>query len=488
MHFRRCWPAIGLELQVFLLSAVLCAAQSRSGTVRNLSFAEAQRVIAGHRAELPSDFPAEAISDPKAWANYVERRNQELRARLEQGDLDSLANLLLFGTSYTKAPVITPELLQNIIREMSQPQVMGASLNPYQARLRDLTLGLATPGENARLRYMRRFLEKRGMQFQIPPDLDKAQKFLAENLVRMLRDDQKYAAALEEARKEDENIHFKKRSQVFEQRGISVDTSIFPNFAVEEALAKIKKNGLLKAGSVLRIAIVGPGLDVINKDVGFDYYPEQTIQLFALADSLLKLGLTRAASQLSITTLDISQNVNSHLANARTQALAGKGYTLQIPLRENINWTKDAVNYWEDFGKRIGAPVQGIPAPASAGKVRSRAVRIPPALLVRIRPIDLNVVLQSLDLPQYEKFDVILGTNIFVYYGAFEQSLAEINLAKMLKPGGIVLTNDALPNDPDLPLEEVDSSTTIYSDRNADGDRIVWMRLRRVHSGNSVRN
>jgi hypothetical protein len=488
MHFRPSWLVIGSDLLVFLLTAGPCVAQSGTGTVRRLSFTEARRIVAAHRAELPSDFPEYAASDPKAWANYVERRNQELRARLEQGDLDSLANLLLFGTSYTKAPVITPELLQNIIKEMTQPQVMDAGLNPYQARLHDLTLGLLDPGENARLRYMRRLLEKRGMRFQTPVDLDKAQRFLAENLVRMLRDDQKYASALAEARKEDENTHFQKRSQVFEQRGISVDTSIFPNFAVEEALAKIKKSGLLKAGSVLRIAIVGPGLDVINKDVGFDYYPEQTIQLFALADSLLKLGLSKAASRLSITTLDISQNVNSHLANARKEALAGKGYTLQIPLRENVNWTKEAVSYWEEFGKRIGTPVQGIPAPPSAGRVRSKAVRIPPATVLRIRPIDLNVVLQSVDLPQREKFDVIVGTNIFVYYGAFEQSLAELNLAKMLKPDGVLLTNDALPNDPDLPLEEVGFSTTVYSDRNADGDRIVWMCLRRAPSETSTRN
>src|SRR5262249_5225418 len=148
---------------------------------------------------------------------------------------------LLFGTSYTEAPVITPELLRNIMIEMSQPRAASSSLNPYQTRLRDLTLGLATPGENTRLRYMRRLLEKRGIAFQTPADLDKAQGFLAENLVRMLRDDQKYAAALEEARREDESIHFKKRSQVFQERGISVDTSIFPNLAVEEALAKIKK-------------------------------------------------------------------------------------------------------------------------------------------------------------------------------------------------------------------------------------------------------
>jgi predicted TPR repeat methyltransferase len=43
-----------------------------------------------------------------------------------------------------------------------------------------------------------------------------------------------------------------------------------------------------------------------------------------------------------------------------------------------------------------------------------------------------------------QKFDLIIGTNIFIYYGAFEQSLARANLAGMLKPGRFVLSNDLL--------------------------------------------
>jgi hypothetical protein len=43
------------------------------------------------------------------------------------------------------------------------------------------------------------------------------------------------------------------------------------------------------------------------------------------------------------------------------------------------------------------------------------------------------------------------------------------------------LTNDALPTGGGATLEEIASSTTIYSDRRADGDRIVWMRTKNVH-------
>ena len=40
----------------------------------------------------------------------------------------------------------------------------------------------------------------------------------------------------------------------------------------------------------------------------------------------------------------------------------------------------------------------------------------------------------------------MIGTNIFLYYGAFEQSLARANVAAMLKPGGLLLSNDKLPD------------------------------------------
>jgi hypothetical protein len=43
---------------------------------------------------------------------------------------------------------------------------------------------------------------------------------------------------------------------------------------------------------------------------------------------------------------------------------------------------------------------------------------------------------------------LIVGTNIFLYYGAFEQALALENAGAALKPGGLLLTNDRLPEVP----------------------------------------
>ncbi len=56
----------------------------------------------------------------------------------------------------------------------------------------------------------------------------------------------------------------------------------------------------------------------------------------------------------------------------------------------------------------------------------------------------MNIVFQQLPLAPDERFDLIIGTNIFLYYGPFEQALARVNVAAMLKPGGYLLSNDKL--------------------------------------------
>lgn len=474
MLFRPTWRILSILLA--LASSGSAQSSTTSSTqVEAISFAEAQRVIQ-FRSDLPKSFPREAIGSPASWMEYIRTRNAEIKARLRQGDLDSLANLLLFGTSYTKQPLITLPLLEEITTAKAPEE--ASSWNVYRTRIHDLTLGLASPGQNERLLYMRKLLEEQGLHFRTAADLDEVQKFLATNLVRMLRDDHDFAAALQEARKLDAEEEFKARSHVFERRGISLDTSLLPNLAIEDALKQLKDRKLLQPRGVVHVALVGPGLDVINKDAGFDFYPLQTIQPFALMDSLFRLGLANP-EQLTVTTLDISPNVNAHIGLARERAQKGSDYSLQIPLRTDINWTPAAASYWQSFGAQIGQPVPAIKTPDSAGEIKIRAVRIPARQVLRVKPLEVNVVLQHITVPKEAAFDLVVGTNVFVYYNELEQALAEINIAHMLKTNGILLTNDALPEDPQSPLEQIAFSTTLYSDRNEDGDRIVWMRPKR---------
>jgi chemotaxis methyl-accepting protein methylase len=108
-----------------------------------------------------------------------------------------------------------------------------------------------------------------------------------------------------------------------------------------------------------------------------------------------------------------------------------------------------------------------------------RAVSVRPAVVLSILPQDLDIVLQRLDpLPAEQQYDLIVATNIFVYYDVFHQALGLVNVAKMLRPGGFLLSNNALPNRLVPSLRPAGSNRAIYTDRPDDGDQIVWYQRR----------
>jgi len=87
------------------------------------------------------------------------------------------------------------------------------------------------------------------------------------------------------------------------------------------------------------------------------------------------------------------------------------------------------------------------------------------------------LVAQHLELSPVERFDLVIGTNVFVYYDRPEQALAMANLATMVKPGGILLSNNALLELPSTGWRSIGYSKTLYSDRDEDGDTVVWYQL-----------
>ena len=196
----------------------------------------------------------------------------------------------------------------------------------------------------------------------------------------------------------------------------------------------------------------------MNKQQGVDFYPPQTVQPFAVMDSIFRLGLAKPGN-FELVTFDISSRVNLHLTAARKNAAAGKPYTVQLPWYAQGRWTPEFrtqfTQYWQQLGSQTGSPVAPIPVPAADGGFETRAVRIRPEMVARVTPVDMNIVYQRLTLPTESRFDLVIGTNIFLYYGGFEQSLARANVASMLAPGGYLLTNDKLPDTVPSGLEQV---------------------------------
>ena len=237
----------------------------------------------------------------------------------------------------------------------------------------------------------------------------------------------------------------------------------------------MKARGLVGPGSVRRVAIVGPGLDFADKDVGFDIYPQQTLQPFAVLDSLKRLALAPSPGDPEIVLLDISPRIIDHVTQARARAARNTGYTLNLPLPASTPWLPEVRTYWQTFGDRIGAPARASTPKAMADLAEMRGVRARPAAVQRMSVLNVNIVTERLD---GEAFDLVIATNVFIYYDVLEQALAMSDVEAMLKPGAFLLANFSAPNLTSVTIRPVDTTTTRYTiarDANENIlDFIVW--------------
>jgi hypothetical protein len=391
--------------------------------------------------------------DANAWNAWVRSEDAEIRKRLERGEEDTLTNQLRFGVTYTKEYRIDREYLSSY----GHSTLVDAFA---QNRADDLIRALRSPSGSAGMKEMRSFLQRKGFSLDTPADRARIKKYLLDNLARM-RDE------LNAYREKIKTTGQSGLSELYANRGISLDTNLWPDYDLDQELQRLIKTGVLQPGSIRRIAVVGPGLDFANKEAGNDYYPPQTTQPFAILDSLLRLKVADASS-LKLYTLDISPLVNIHVQRIHAAALAGQPCTVQLPWNTTVPRTPDYLAgfklYWQAWGGQIGTAVPPISPPtATAAELMVRAVKIRPDIVSRVSPIDMNIVFQHVSVSQDQQFDLIIGTNVFIYYGAFEQSLARANLASMLKPGGLVLTDEMLAEAVPSKLPELTRANIIVS-------------------------
>src|SRR5207244_878461 len=147
--------------------------------------------------------------------------------------------------------------------------------------------------------------------------------------------------------------------------------------------------------------------DFADKQEGYDFYPQQTLQPFALLDSLFRLGLADPRDT-RLTTFDVSPRVNAHLAGLHARSIRGEAYVLQLPLASDEAWAAGFLEYWQRFGDHIGNQVRPAVVPPGVGRLKLRAVAVRPAVALQVTSIDLNIVLQRIDLPPDERFDLIV--------------------------------------------------------------------------------
>ena len=306
----------------------------------------------------------------------------------------------------------------------------------------DLVAGLLNPGDNERLIFLRGLLRSEAVDADDPKS---AGVFVLQKLQRVVQERKTLGARAADVKPSSPLD----RGSLFRDRGVSLDTSIIPDFSIEQALRDLKQRGVLREGQVARVAVIGPGLDFIdkNEDSAYDYYPQQTVQPFALYDSLMRLKLAEA-SGASISIFDISSRVIQHIQRARERAYKDVGFVVQLPRDIARPGPPELIGFWISLGCQVGTAIRPIAPPRIFPGLETRAVRIRPEVILACQPMDLNIVLERLNQAPADRFDLIVGTNIFVYYDAFEQTLALENAGAMLKPGGLLLTNDRLPAAP----------------------------------------
>ena len=449
----RCWvklPFVGMIL------AVSCA--FAAGGVF-ASYANVKPVLDAYRGRLPA---ALENADAKKWTAWEHAQDTVIRARLDEGDLESMVNLLLLGTSFTIQPRIRMENMTEALRS-----------GLLRSRVEDLVAGLRDPGDNERLAFLSDLI--RGRQIEDPG------KFLYENLLRVMQQNQAIGARANELRQElsvpsKDPAAILDHSSLFTGRGIALDTNIVPDFSIDQTLRDLKNRGVLREGQILRVAVVGAGLDFIyrSEQSAYDYYPQQTVQPFALYDSLLRLGLAKPG-QLSLTAFDISPRVLAHINYARKRAARGDGYVIQLPREISRPWKADLAAYWKMLGSEIGSENTPIQPPEVFKGLETRAVKVRPEIVLACEPRDLNIVLQRTDRAGAQPFDLIVGTNIFIYYEAFEQGLALENVGAMLKPGGLLLTNDRLPEVPGGTMHLAGVTVVSFDEHDASQrDAVGW--------------
>ena len=447
-------------------------ASAESATV-NVPFADGRPILDLLQPQLwPAELRGKTVAALESfWPDWVKREDAAIRARVHAGDEDSIANFLLFGTSFTKQPRATETQLAGIVVRQRETGATTFVPSPLlKGRIDDFIAGLAAPAGNERLHFARDVIARLGIDISTEAGRTRLRRYLEDRAALV-------GSAVHASTLSDPNASLVDQITIFRDRGLSSDSAIPIEFGIEQALAAIRAGGTMPPASVRRVAIIGPGLDFTDKQEGYDFYPPQTIQPFAVIDSLRRIGLAAPAG-VQVTTFDLSPRVLAHIATARQRASEGKAYSLVLPRALDRSWSPELTAYWQRFGDQIGQQASVPAPPPGAGRVSVRGVLVQPSVVLSIEPRDMNIILQRVEpLATGEQFDLIVATNILLYYDVFEQSLAMTNIAKMLRPGGLFLTNDGLLELPAAPVRSAGERDVTYmklADSSVKGDHLTW--------------
>jgi SAM-dependent methyltransferase len=419
---------------------------------------EALAVLGALAHHLPPELGDVDRLNADQWTEWTRRTDAKIRARLDTGDEDSVVNLLLYGTTFTRRPRATPGAMGGAPDERAIHDLMDG-------RLDDLVYAVEAAGSDERMQFVRHVIERHGVAVS-PSTRAAVRRYLESVRSRVFNENQRYVSRLAAAAATADDAERRAAyATVYQDRGLSSDTSLARQFRGGAGIQRdARPAGAHAAGHTAR-GIVGPGLDFVDKAQGYDFYPVQSLQPFAVADSLRRLAL---GQRTLVTAFDISERVLAHLEHARDRASRGEPYVLNLVL-EKQGASSLLTQYWRDFGRDLSepAPATRIPSSLSAA-IRARAVAVRSDVVLDVTPAPLDVVVER--LPTKDRLDLIVATNVLVYYEPLGQALAVRNIATMLREGGLLFTNQPVPAPDTCGFRAVATVAVPFDEVGADRD------------------
>ena len=146
---------------------------------------------------------------------------------------DSIVNFWLYGTTFTSNPRAT----RADLARRGPAKAEGLLI----ARLDDLVEAMANPAGNERLQFARQVIERHGIDVSTPEGKDRAGELLVNLRARMIEEANRHTRAEQGAR--DRNAALDIYATIYRERGLSSDTSLAVNFALDRALEQLAARG-----------------------------------------------------------------------------------------------------------------------------------------------------------------------------------------------------------------------------------------------------
>lgn len=358
-------------------------------------------------------------SNPAAFEEWRERTRRETDERQRQGENEHLVYYLLQSARFTEQlrqePTSSAREFSQALGEKDREAFLSGTAQPVnkiplvvKTRMRDFLKVLEKPTGDERLQYFQQFLGR------VPAQ--QRQEYLNREYLRVMRALLSGMNSREQAAGSASTL-----SQSNQTGGITTDTQVETGYPVALALEAIAERE--PKAKLQRVLVVGPGLDFAPRTDLVDVIPPQSYQPYAIADRLLARGLA-TPDALRIDCIDINERVVRFFRQAAQQNVV----TLQLLLSAP---DPRVSGYFRTLGDEIGV-----------GRTigLQKRLDVQAGVAQRITADKVNIVTDRYD--DGRQYDLVVITNVLVYFNTRERLSALANITAMLRPGGYIIHNE----------------------------------------------